>query len=154
MPGMRQVVIQGAARPPTLEDLTGCLVSMSWPPSGSFRCSDDVVNWLNDATRRTVVAYTTFLPNDPVREWKAWMQDPQNMFWSSAYLFDSQTMYERWQGDIVEGQRPDGSARTSPRAPTSTPTTVPGGAVASCGSRGNGTSTTATSRCSKRVTRR
>ena len=86
--GMRQVVIQGAVRPPALEDLTGCLVSMSWSPSGSFRCSDDVANWLNDAVRRTVVAYTTFLPNDPVREWKAWTQDIQNMFWSSAYLFD------------------------------------------------------------------
>ncbi len=108
--GMRQVVIEGATRPPALEDLTGCLVSNGWTPSGSFRCSDDVVNWLNDATRRTVVAYTTWLPNDPVREWKAWMQDPQNMFWSSAYLFDSQTLYERWQWDIIDGQRPDGSS--------------------------------------------
>lgn len=108
--GMRQVVVEGATRPPALEDLTGCLVSNGWTPSGSFRCSDDVVNWLNDATRRTVVAYTTWLPNDPVREWKAWMQDPQNMFWSSAYLFDSQTLYERWQWDIIDGQRPDGSS--------------------------------------------
>ena len=108
--GMRQVIIKGAARPPRIEDLTGCLVSMSWAPSGSFRCSDDVANWLHEATRRTVVAYTTFLPNDPVREWKAWMQDPQNMFWSTAYLFNSQTMYERWQWDIIDGQRPDGSS--------------------------------------------
>ena len=108
--GMRQVVIKGTARPPALEDLTGCLISNGWTPSGSFRCSDDVANWLNDATRRTVVAYTTWLPNDPVREWKAWMQDPQNMFWSSVYLFDSQTLYERWQGDIIDGQRPDGSS--------------------------------------------
>jgi alpha-L-rhamnosidase len=108
--GMRQVVIKGAIRPPTLEDLTSCLVSMGWSPSGSFRCSDDVVNWLHEATRRTVVAYTTFLPNDPVREWKAWMQDPQNMFCSTAYLFDAQTMYERWQWDIIDGQRPDGSS--------------------------------------------
>jgi alpha-L-rhamnosidase len=107
--GMRRVAIKGTARPPTLEDLTGCLVSMGWPPSGSFRCSDDVGNWLNDATRRTVVAYTTFLPNDPVREWKAWTQDIENMFWSTAYLFDSQTMYERWQWDMVETQRADGS---------------------------------------------
>ncbi len=108
--GMRQVTIKGAARPPTVEDLTGCLVSMGWQPSGSFRCSDDVANWLNDATRRTVVAYTTFLPNDPVREWKAWMEDPQNMFCSSVYLFDAQNMYERWQCDILDGQRPDGSS--------------------------------------------
>jgi alpha-L-rhamnosidase len=108
--GMRQVVIKGTARPPTLEDLTGCLVSMGWTPSGSFRCSDDLANWLNDAARRTVVAYTTWLPNDPTREFKAWMQDPQNMFWSSAYLFDSQTMYERWQWDIIDGQRSDGNS--------------------------------------------
>ncbi len=108
--GMKQIVIKGTTRPPVLEDLTGCLTSMGWSSSGSFRCSDDVANWLNDATRRTVVAYTTWLPNDPVREWKAWMQDPQNMFWSSAYLFDSQTMYERWQWDIIDGQRPDGSS--------------------------------------------
>lgn len=108
--GMRQVIVTGAAREPTIEDLTGCLVSMSWSPSGAFRCSDGLANWLNDATRRTAVAYTTFLPNDPVREWKAWMQDPQNMLWSSAYLFDSQTMYERWQYDILDGQRPDGSS--------------------------------------------
>jgi alpha-L-rhamnosidase len=108
--GMRQVVIKGAARPPALEDLTGCLVSMSRSPSGSFRSSDDIANWLHDATRRTVVAYTTFLPNDPVREWKAWMQDPQNMFRSTVYLFDAQTMYERWQWDIIDGQRPDGSS--------------------------------------------
>lgn len=108
--GMRQVVVKGITRPPKLEDLTGCIVSMSWKPAGMFRCSDDVANWLYDTTRRTVVAYTTWLPNDPVREWKAWMQDPQNMFWSTAYLFDAQTMYERWQRDIVDGQRPDGSS--------------------------------------------
>ena len=107
--GMRQVLIKGAARPPTLDDLTGCLVSTSWKPSGSFRCSDDQANWLNDATRRTVVNYTTWLPNDPVREWKAWTEDIQTMFWSSAYLFDSQTMYERWQWDMVETQRADGN---------------------------------------------
>jgi alpha-L-rhamnosidase len=107
--GMRQVVIKGTAHPPALEDLTGCLVSMNWTPAGSFRCSDDLANWLHDATRRTVVAYTTWLPNDPVREWKAWTQDIENMFWSSAYLFDSQTMYERWQWDMVETQRADGN---------------------------------------------
>lgn len=108
--GMRKVVVKGTVRPPIPGDITGCLVSIGWLPSGSFRCSDDVANWLNDATRRTVEAYTTFLPNDPVREWKAWTQDIQSMFWSTAYLFDSQTMYERWHADIVETQREDGSS--------------------------------------------
>lgn len=107
--GMRRVVVKGLARPPAIGDLTGCVVSADWRPSGSFRCSDGVANWLNEATRRTVVNYTTWLPNDPVREWKAWTQDIQTMFWSSAYLFDVQTMYERWQGDMLDTQRGDGN---------------------------------------------
>lgn len=107
--GMRQVVVRGATRPPKIEDLTGCLVSSGWTSSGSFRCSDGLVNWLNGTVRRTSVAYTTFLPNDPVREWKAWMEDPQNMFWSNAYLFDARALYERWQWDIIDGQRADGN---------------------------------------------
>ena len=31
------------------------------------------------------------------------------MFKSALYLFESQTMYERWQHDILDGQRPDGN---------------------------------------------
>ena len=107
--GMRQVRITGLTRAPALADLTGCVVSIGWQPAGSFRCSDDTSNWLNDATRRTVVNYTTWLPNDPVREWKAWTQDIETMFWSTAYLFDSQTMYERWQLDMLDTQRADGN---------------------------------------------
>lgn len=107
--GLRQVVVSGLAAPPTTNDLVACAVSSMYTPSGSFRCSDPVQNELNDAVRRTVVAYTTFLPNDPVREWKAWTQDIESMFRSAVYLFDSRTMYERWQYDLLDGQREDGN---------------------------------------------
>ena len=95
--GMRQVEVTGLASKPDADDLVGCQVSSMYAPSGSFRCSDELQNWLNDSARRTVVSYTTFLPNDPVREWKGWTEDMENMFRSAVYLFDSQTMYERWQ---------------------------------------------------------
>jgi alpha-L-rhamnosidase len=65
---------------------------------------------MNETVKRTVLAYNTFLPNDPTREFKAWMEDPQNMFVSSVYLFNAQNMYERWQYDIIDGQREDGNS--------------------------------------------
>jgi alpha-L-rhamnosidase len=108
--GMRQVKITGLSSEPGLSDLVGCQVSSMQTPAGGFRCSDEAVTAIHDSVRRTVVSYTTFLPNDPMREWKAWTQDIQNMFGSAFYLFaESQVMYERWQHDLVDSQRADGN---------------------------------------------
>jgi len=107
--GMRHVVVSGLAAEPKSGDLVGREISSMYTPSGAFECSDERVNWLHDSVRRTVVSYTTFLPNDPVREWKAWTQDIENMFWSMAYLFDAQSMYERWQYDMLDGQNREGN---------------------------------------------
>lgn len=107
--GMRRVEVSGLVGAPETNDLVGCQISSMYTTSGSFRCSDEGQNWLNDSARRTVVSYTTFLPNDPEREWKAWTQDIENMFRSAVYLFDVRTMYERWQHDLLDGQSADGN---------------------------------------------
>lgn len=108
--GMRSVIVEGLAAPPGPDDLAVDCISSMRTPAGGFRCSDEYVNGLEQAVRRTVVNYTTFLPNDPVREWKAWTQDIQNMFGTAFYLFvESQTMYERWQHDLLDSQRADGN---------------------------------------------
>jgi alpha-L-rhamnosidase len=107
--GIRKVEVGGLVESPATNDLVGCQVSSMYVPSGGFRCSDEGVTALHDAVRRTVVSYTTFLPNDPVREWKAWTQDIENMFWSAVYLFDSRKMYERWQLDLIDGQAENGN---------------------------------------------
>jgi alpha-L-rhamnosidase len=101
---MRHVTVTGLTAEPKADDLTGCEVSSLDTPSGDFKCSDERMTWLHDAVRRTMVAYTTYLPNDPVREWKAWTQDIQGMFWSAVYVFDSRAMYERWQYDFLDTQ--------------------------------------------------
>lgn len=103
------VCVCGTAQPPRLEDLEGCRVSGAGPVSGGFRCSSDLVNWLHGSARRTQANYVTYLPNDPSREYKAWTQDIMNMFRSAVYLFDSQTMYERWQWDMLDVQASDGN---------------------------------------------
>ena len=107
--GMRRLEVTGLVEAPAQEDLIGCQISSLVEPAGGFACSDALQMALHEAVRRTAVSYTTFLPNDPVREWKAWTQDIQNFFWSMTYLFDSRTMYERWQGDLLDGQADDGN---------------------------------------------
>jgi alpha-L-rhamnosidase len=104
-----RVLVEGATRPPALEDLDAVILSGAGEPSGSFRCSNDLVNWLHESARRTQMAYVTYLPNDPTREFKAWMEDPQNMFVSAVHLFDSRAMYERWQRDMLDCQAADGN---------------------------------------------
>jgi alpha-L-rhamnosidase len=112
-----QIRVEGAEGPLKLDDLQGCRISGVGPVSGGFRCSNDLLNWLHEAVRRTQENYVTYLPNDSSREFKAWMEDPQNMLRSATYLFESQTMYERWQYDMLGDQRPDGNmANVSPGA--------------------------------------
>ena len=108
--GMIRVTVDGLVEEPTVEDLTICRVSSMRTAAGAFKCSDEFVNWLEQTVRSTVVNYTTFLPNDPVREWKAWTQDIQNMFGSAFYLFaESQAMYERWEHDVLDSQNAEGN---------------------------------------------
>lgn len=106
---IEKVTVAGLARPPALEDLTGCRISGVGDAVSSFACSDATINWLHECVRRTQANYVTFLPNDPTREFKAWTQDIQGMFWSAMYLFDSQAMYERWQSDLLDTQASDGN---------------------------------------------
>ena len=104
-----RVQIDGLTSPPSLDDLSGVMISGVDEVSGGFRCSNDLLNWLDGSARRTQRNYTTFLPNDPTREYKAWMQDPQNMFRAAVHMYDSRVMYERWQYDIRDCQRDDGN---------------------------------------------
>ena len=107
--GIKQLAIKGVTLTPELEDISVLVISNSWEKAGSFSCSDDFVNFLEDIVRRTSAYYTTFLPNDPTREWKVWTQDIVTMFVPNTYLFDAQRMYERWQFDMVNDQREDGN---------------------------------------------
>jgi alpha-L-rhamnosidase len=107
--GIARASVRGLIQPPKIDDLVGCRISGSGEVSGDFHCSNDQVNWLHNAIRRTQSNYVTYLPNDNSREYKAWMQDPVNMFRAAVYLFDSQTMYERWQYDMINDQVADGN---------------------------------------------
>ena len=106
---INKVEIAGVTQAPKLADVTVCIISSGWNKAGSFTCSDGLINSLEDIVRRTSAYYTTFLPNEPTREWKAWTQDIVTMFVPNTYLFDAQRMYERWQLDMINDQKEDGN---------------------------------------------
>lgn len=108
--GIHKILVTGLESEPGQEDLVGHLISSLDEPTGGFYSSDGLQNFLNDSVRRTTVSYTTYLPNDPTREWKGWTQDIENMFRSNVYLFDVQSMYERWQYDMIDGQIANGNS--------------------------------------------
>jgi alpha-L-rhamnosidase len=104
------VIVRGVTAEPKLDDLVMRNLSSLATPVGDFKCSDEYLNWLHDATRRTMVNYTTFLPNDPTREYKAWVQDCQTQFWSYMYQFqESKPMFARWVDAMVDTQKDDGN---------------------------------------------
>ncbi|MEI6680416.1 MAG: family 78 glycoside hydrolase catalytic domain [Mariniphaga sp.] len=106
---INKIEIAGATQTPKLEDVRVHVISGGWDKAGSFSCSDGVINAMEDIVRRTSAYYTTFLPDDPTREWKAWTQDIICMFVPNTYLFDAHRMYERWQLDMAGDQREDGN---------------------------------------------
>jgi len=122
--GISRVLVEGVAVAPSLDDLSAVELSGVAEVSGGFRCSNDLLNWLHESARKTQKAFVTFLPNDPIREYKAWMEDPQNMFCSAVHLYDSRAMYERWQHDMLDCQREDGNGAN----------VAPGGVFDACNS--------------------
>ncbi len=107
--GIKQVAIKGLTQTPKLRDVSVRVISNGWKKNGDFSCSDGLINSLEDIVRKTSEYYTSFLPLDPTREWKAWTQDIESMFLSNTYLFDAQRLYERWQLDMMNDQRADGN---------------------------------------------
>lgn len=106
---MQRVEVSGLARPPVLSDLKGIRISGVGVVSGDFSCSDETLNWLHQCARRSQANYVTTRPNDSTREFNAYSQDIQSTFWSAMWLFDSRTMYERWEYDFLDGQNDQGN---------------------------------------------
>jgi alpha-L-rhamnosidase len=101
--GYRYVDVQGLDYAPEISDLVGCQVVSDLQTVGSFSCSDERINYLQDVNCRTIQNYVIGTPMDPVREKVNWTQDVQTNFETSAYNFDVRSIYDKWQGDFIDG---------------------------------------------------
>ena len=106
--GFQYISVEGAADL-TLNDVTGYFVHTDMARTGSFRCSDQRVNALHDATVRSFRGNACEVPTDcPQRERVGWTGDWQIFIPSAAFLYDVAGFSDRWLRDLAADQWPDG----------------------------------------------
>ncbi len=97
---------------PRLDDCTGLQVVSDFARTGSFSCSNEKLNTLQEVHLRTIRNYNVQMPQDPVREKACWTQDVQTNFECTAYNFNLQALYRKWQFDYLDQVFPDGFVPT------------------------------------------
>jgi len=110
--GYQFIDVQGLDYMPKPSDLVGCQVVSDLKSVGTFACSDERLNRLHEVNLRTLLNYYVQMPMDPVREKVCWTQDAQTCFENSAYNFDVEAIYAKWQEDFVDAILPNGYVPT------------------------------------------
>lgn len=79
------------------------------PSTGSFTCSNPVLNRLLDAAILSYLGNYHSIPTDcPTREKAGWMADAHLVAESGMYFLGNRTAYEKWMLDCRDGQIPGG----------------------------------------------
>ena len=106
--GFRYVEVTGLMTPPTLDLLRGRVVYSSVEPGGSFSCSNELINRVQEACRSTLVSNIHSIPTDcPTREKAGWMADALVAATAAVYNFDMVNFYRKWLDDMRDAQVPN-----------------------------------------------
>ncbi|PST82705.1 hypothetical protein C7T94_08600 [Pedobacter yulinensis] len=98
--GFRLIEVEGLDYSPECSDVQGVLVATELKKTGTFACSNDKLNRLQQTLLNTIDNFVLHIPNDPTREKAGWLQDTQNGFDVNAYNYDVASMYRKWQRDF------------------------------------------------------
>jgi alpha-L-rhamnosidase len=104
----RYVQATGLSSKPGPEDLKGKWVHTDMGHAGSFECSDEKLNKIQQAIVRGYKNYILHHPLDPLREKMGWTQDVWNMFEAGAYNLNVIRVYRKWFNDFLDAQDPNG----------------------------------------------
>ena len=108
--GFQYVEVE-SSRPVTLteENLTGLFMHTDVRPSGSFACSNPLLNKIWEATMQAYRSNLHSIPTDcPQREKNGWTADAHIAIDLGLLGFDGITLYEKWMNDIIDNQREAG----------------------------------------------
>ncbi|MCX6238886.1 MAG: family 78 glycoside hydrolase catalytic domain [Bacteroidia bacterium] len=108
--GFRFVKIEGLAVAPTLDQITGIVVHSDMKPTGTFACSDTLINQLQHNIQWGQKGNFVDVPTDcPQRDERlGWTGDAQVFSMTAAFNFDVAAFYTKWMGDFTADQSPDG----------------------------------------------
>jgi alpha-L-rhamnosidase len=108
--GFRYVEVRGLTSDPRTRDITGVVLHSDTPQTGTFACSDPLINQLQSnidwGQRGNFLEVPTDCPQRDER--MGWMGDAQVFVRTAAWNRDVAGFFNKWQRDIADAQAPDG----------------------------------------------
>lgn len=109
--GFRYVEVSGAGMQPGPDDITGMVVSSDLEPTGTFECSEPLLNQLQSnivwSQRGNFVALPTDCPQRSERV--GWTGDAQVFARTATFNMDTALFLKSWLRDLMAHQREDGA---------------------------------------------
>ncbi|MFB5678881.1 family 78 glycoside hydrolase catalytic domain [Paenibacillus terreus] len=108
--GFRYVKVTGVPQEQLLEQFIGCVIHTDLEPTGSFRCSDELVNQLQHNILWGQKGNFLDIPTDcPQRDERlGWTGDAQVFIRTAAFNMNVVTFFEKWLKDLAADQEADG----------------------------------------------
>lgn len=108
--GFRYAEISGFEGIPTHDTLTAIVLYSDTPPTGSFECSDPLINQLQKNIVRSQKGNFLEVPTDcPQRDERlGWTGDAQVFIRTATFNMDVAAFFTKWQQDIADAQISDG----------------------------------------------
>ena len=109
--GFRYAELSGYPGTPTRDTLTGVVVHSAMPQTGSFECSDPLINQLQHNIEWGQRGNFVDVPTDcPQRnERLGWTGDAQVFIRTAAFNFDVAGFFTSWTQDVADAQSPAGA---------------------------------------------
>lgn len=108
--GFRYVELADYPGTPTRDTITGIVLYSDTPPTGSFQCSNRLLNQLQHNIRWGQKGNFLEVPTDcPQRDERlGWTGDAQVFIRTAAFNCDVDPFFTKWQRDIADAQHEDG----------------------------------------------
>jgi alpha-L-rhamnosidase len=109
--GFRYVEITGLRKAPKLDDFQGLVLYDAMPMTGSFECSNDIINAVyRNATWGIRGNYRSMPTDCPQRDERmGWTGDRTTGCYGESYIFDNHRLYAKWLQDLEDGQFENGA---------------------------------------------
>ncbi len=109
--GFRYVEIRGLRREPRASDFTGLVFYDEMATTGSFSCSNEVINAVYRNASWGIRGNYRSMPTDcPQRDERmGWTGDRTTGCYGESYLFNNHQLYAKWLQDLADSQFDNGS---------------------------------------------
>jgi alpha-L-rhamnosidase len=109
--GFRYVELSGYPAAPMRETITGIVLHSDTPPTGTFECSDPLINQLQHNIQWGQRGNFVDVPTDcPQRDERlGWTGDAQVFTRTAAFNMDVAGFFTKWTRDLEDAQSPEGT---------------------------------------------